>query len=74
MRGKYNKFVKTKVYNPIGKKWISTASNTFLLMVNGTFQGDVEETRRQLLEYCELDTYAMVKILKNLFLKKVDLR
>ena len=43
-----------------------TASNTFLSMVNGTFEGDVEETRRQLLEYCELDTYAMVKILEKL--------
>ena len=31
-----------------------------------TFEGDVEETRRQLLEYCELDTYAMVKILEPL--------
>jgi hypothetical protein len=35
-------------------------------MVNGTFEGDVEETRKQLLEYCELDTFAMVKILENL--------
>ena len=43
-----------------------TASNTFLSMVNGTFEGDVEETRRQLLEYCKLDTYAMVKILEKL--------
>jgi len=35
-------------------------------MVNGTFEGDLEETRRQLLEYCKLDTYAMVKILEKL--------
>ena len=35
-------------------------------MVNGTFEGDVEETRRQLLEYCKLDTYAMVRILDKL--------
>lgn len=28
-------------------------SNTFLSMVNGTFEGDFEEVRRQLLEYCE---------------------
>ncbi|MBT3872802.1 MAG: hypothetical protein HOF75_09275 [Flavobacteriaceae bacterium] len=53
------------------KKWlhyksITTASNTFLSMVNGTFVGDAEETRRQLLEYCKLDTYAMVKILEKL--------
>ena len=42
------------------------ASNTFLSMVNETFEGDVQKTRRQLLEYCELDTYAMVKILEKL--------
>jgi hypothetical protein len=35
-------------------------------MVNGTFEGDVEDKRRQLLEYCKLDTYAMVKILETL--------
>jgi len=35
-------------------------------MVNGTFQGDAEETRRQLLEYCKLDTFAMVKIMEKL--------
>jgi hypothetical protein len=35
-------------------------------MVNETFEGNVEETRRQLLEYCKLDTYAMVKILEKL--------
>ena len=44
----------------------STASNTFLSMVNGTFEGDIEETRRQLLDYCKLDTYAMVRILDKL--------
>jgi hypothetical protein len=35
-------------------------------MVNESFEGDVEETRKQLLEYCELDTYDMVKILEKL--------
>ena len=53
-------------YNDLDIKEGGTASNTFLSMVNGTFEGDVEETRRQLLEYCELDTYAMVKILEKL--------
>ena len=53
-------------YNDLPIKEGGTASNTFLSMVNGTFEGDVEETRRQLLEYCELDTYAMVKILEKL--------
>ena len=43
-----------------------TASNTFLSMVNATFEGDIEETRKQLLEYCKLDTFAMVKILEKL--------
>ena len=43
-----------------------TSSSTFLSMVNGTFDGDVQETRRQLLEYCKLDTFAMVKILEKL--------
>jgi len=53
-------------YNDLDIKEGGTASNTFLSMVNETFEGDVEETRRQLLEYCELDTYAMVKILEKL--------
>lgn len=53
-------------YNDLDIKEGGTASNTFLSMVNGTFEGDAEETRRQLLEYCKLDTYAMVKILEKL--------
>ena len=44
-------------YNDLEIKEGGTASNTFLSMVNGTFAGDVEETRNQLLEYCKLDTY-----------------
>lgn len=35
-------------------------------MVIWTFEGDVQKTRKQLLEYCELDTFAMVKILEKL--------
>ena len=50
-------------YNNLEIKEGGTASNTFLSMVNGTFEGDLKETRRQLLEYCELDTMAMVRIL-----------
>ena len=53
-------------YNNLEIKEGGTASNTFLSMVNGSYKGDVEETRRQLLEYCKLDTYAMVKILEKL--------
>ena len=44
-----------------------TASNTFEAMVSGNFNGDVEKTRTALLEYCKLDTYAMVKLLDKLF-------
>ena len=44
-----------------------TASNTFEAMVSGSFNGDVEKTRTALLEYCKLDTYAMVKLLDKLF-------
>ena len=53
-------------YNNLEIKEGGTASNTFLSMVNGTFEGDLKETRRQLLEYCELDTMAMVEILEVL--------
>ena len=53
-------------YNDLEIKEGGTASNIFLSMVNGTFEGDAEETRRQLLEYCEMDTFAMVKILDTL--------
>ena len=53
-------------YNDLEIKEGGTASNTFLSMVNGTFDGDLKETRRQLLEYCKLDTFAMVKILEKL--------
>jgi len=69
MRGSYSiksvlpALVPELSYNDLPIKEGGTASNTFLSMVNRTFEGDVEETRKQLLEYCELDTYAMVKIL-----------
>ena len=53
-------------YNDLEIKEGGTASNTFLSMVNETFEGDLEKTRRQLLEYCELDTFAMFKILEKL--------
>ncbi len=43
-----------------------TASDTFLQMINKTFEGDEEIKRKQLLEYCKLDTEAMVEILKKL--------
>ena len=51
-------------YNDLEIKEGGSASNTFLSMVNGTFEGDLQETRKQLLEYCKMDTFAMVKILE----------
>ena len=72
MKGKYSiKYVLPALvpelsYDDLEIKEGGTASNTFLSIVNGTFEGDIEKTRRQLLEYCKLDTYAMVKILDKL--------
>ena len=72
MRGSYSikavlpALVPKLSYNDLDIKDGGTASNTFLSMVNGTFKGDIEKTRRQLLEYCKLDTFAMVKILEKL--------
>ena len=72
MRGSYSiksvlpALVPELSYNDLEIKEGGMASNTFLSMVNGTFEGDVKQTRNQLLEYCELDTFAMVKILEKL--------
>jgi len=35
-------------------------------MIDGSFKGDVNETRNNLLAYCKLDTLAMVEIWKVL--------
>lgn len=43
------------------------ASYTFLSMVNGNFQGKEKGTRKHLLEYCKLDTWAMVLIWRKLY-------
>jgi hypothetical protein len=43
-----------------------TASYTFSQMVQGIFEGNFEQTRKDLLAYCELDTLAMVRILEVL--------
>ena len=53
-------------YQDLEIKEGGTASNTFTQMVTGEFQGDLQKTRTDLLEYCKLDTYAMVKILEKL--------
>ena len=36
-------------------------------MANREFKGDIEKTRKVLLEYCKMDTYAMVKILEKIY-------
>jgi len=72
MRGSYSiksvlpALVSELSYNDLEIKEGGTASNTFLSMVNGSFEGDLEESKRQLLEYCKLDTFAMVRILEKL--------
>jgi hypothetical protein len=53
-------------YNALEINEGGTASRTFEAMVQGTFEGDVEATRKHLLEYCKLDTLAMVRILEKL--------
>ena len=42
------------------------ASDTFLAMINNTFEGDVKNTRDDLLKYCKRDTYGMVILWKAL--------
>ena len=42
------------------------ANKTFMSMIDGTFEGDVDETRNNLLAYCKLDTLAMLEIWKVL--------
>jgi len=44
-----------------------TASATFLSMFKGEFDGDYNEMHQHLLDYCKLDTYAMVKLLERLY-------
>ena len=66
MKGKYSiKYVLPALvpdlsYDTLDIRDGGTASNTFLAMVNGTFEEDFIKTREQLLKYCSLDTYAMV--------------
>ena len=43
-----------------------TASDTFSSMLSGEYEGDMEQTRKDLFEYCKMDTFAMVKILEKL--------
>lgn len=54
-------------YDQLAIKDGGTASNTFLSMVTNTFDGNEAKERENLLEYCKMDSYAMVKILDELF-------
>ena len=49
-------------YQDLEIKEGGTASTVFAQMASSQFEGDYEKTRKNLLEYCKLDTYAMVKI------------
>ncbi|MDU8886308.1 DUF2779 domain-containing protein [Yeosuana sp. MJ-SS3] len=54
-------------YQDLEIKEGGTASNLFLQIVKGEFNGDIDKTKKELLEYCKMDTYAMVKILEVLY-------
>ena len=43
-----------------------TASSTYANFYLAESQAQIEQIRKDLLSYCELDTYAMVKILEKL--------
>ena len=53
-------------YNDLEINEGGSASNIFLSMVNGTFKGNELQARKSLLEYCKMDTFAMVKIVEKL--------
>jgi hypothetical protein len=44
-----------------------TASSTYLAMHRGVYAGDYAKTRQDLLDYCKLDTFAMVQVLAVLY-------
>ena len=44
-----------------------TASSTYLAMHRGLYEGDYAKTRQDLLDYCKLDTFAMVQVLAVLY-------
>jgi len=49
------------------------ASHTFAQMMSGTFKGNSENTRKDLLKYCKLDTLAMVEIINKLNLEVISI-
>ena len=73
MKGKYSiksllpALVPELSYKDLDIQEGGTASNVFTQMANGTFEGNIETTRKHLLDYCKLDTLAMVEILDRLY-------
>ena len=53
-------------YDNLDIKDGGSASTIFMQMVNGTYDGDIEKIKTDLLAYCKLDTWAMVEILNRL--------
>ena len=54
-------------YQDLEIKEGGTASRIFGNMLKGEFNGDEINTREQLLKYCQRDTWAMVKILDEIY-------
>lgn len=54
-------------YQDLEIKEGGTASIIFAQMASGEYTGDYEKTRKDLLEYCKRDTYAMVRIYEVLY-------
>lgn len=73
MRGSYSikkvlpALVPELSYNDLEIKEGGTASTVFAQMAAGTYRGDIEQTRTNLLEYCKMDTLAMVRIVEKLY-------
>ena len=53
-------------YQTLNIKEGATASLMISKMIEGNFKGDTDQTKKDLLEYCKLDTLAMVKILEKI--------
>ena len=72
MRGSYSikavlpALVPSLSYDNLDIKDGGSASTIFMQMVNGTYDGDYEKIKADLLAYCKLDTWAMVEILNRL--------
>jgi hypothetical protein len=59
-------FVPTLSYSSLPINNGDLANKTYMSMIDGSFKGDINETRNNLLAYCKLDTLAMVEIWKVL--------